>query len=399
MIERHEVDTIVESIARAVHPLLKRIEELEKRQPVINTIVEAPAVDTALIVAEVLRQIPKPDNGKDADPEFIRTEIGKAIGQLPPPLPGKDADPELVKTLVKEAVEALPKPEPGKDADPSVIRTMVEEAVAALPKAEKGEPGKDADPVDIDSIVNQVRESIPIPKDGKSIDVEEVRGMILGQVKDVFDAWPKPKDGEPGRPGKDADSIHPDTVRVMVLDEVQKAVAAIRLPKDGEKGDPGRDAIQIEVLPFIDPRRSYPRGTCAAYAGGTIYALRNTTPGDAINPDEWQVLLDGEASFDIVPSEDSRSLAIIRTTTSGSTLKREVPLPIPFEDGVYKTGRDYVRGAIVSYDGSGFICKVDKTSAVPGTSSDWRLFVKRGRDGKDLRPDDPKPDKGPIRLK
>ena len=44
------------------------------------------------------------------------------------------------------------------------------------------------------------------------------------------------------------------------------------------------------------------------------------------------------------------------------------------------------RGAVVTMDGSLWIAKAAATEAKPGTSDDWQLMVKRGRDGKDLRP-------------
>jgi hypothetical protein len=46
------------------------------------------------------------------------------------------------------------------------------------------------------------------------------------------------------------------------------------------------------------------------------------------------------------------------------------------------TGR---KGDVVSHSGSGWVCITDTTTAAPGTSDAWRLFVKRGNDGKDAK--------------
>ncbi|MBZ9759489.1 hypothetical protein LB553_01130 [Mesorhizobium sp. CA8] len=102
--------------------------------------------------------------------------------------------------------------------------------------------------------------SMPIPKDGKDADVEEVaalaaasilpdimevRGMVeaLQTMPDVpalvaeaIAAIPAPKDGEPGK------SITVDDVAPLIADEVAKAVADIRVPEDGKPGADGKDA-------------------------------------------------------------------------------------------------------------------------------------------------------------
>jgi hypothetical protein len=55
-----------------------------------------------------------------------------------------------------------------------------------------------------------------------------------------------------------------------------------------------------------------------------------------------------------------------------------------FYRGVWQPG-PHKRGDAVTWEGSLFICWVD-TEAKPGTNGDFKLAVKRGRDGKDLRP-------------
>lgn len=65
-----------------------------------------------------------------------------------------------------------------------------------------------------------------------------------------------------------------------------------------------------------------------------------------------------------------------------SNLVREFPIVFPYmlDRGVWKDGK-YYRGDAVTRDGSIWIAQVD-TVGMPGVSSDWRLAVKRGRDGK-----------------
>jgi integrin beta 3 len=53
--------------------------------------------------------------------------------------------------------------------------------------------------------------------------------------------------------------------------------------------------------------------------------------------------------------------------------------------GIWKPG-DYRRGEIVTYGGSAFLAKAD-TEDKPEKSDAWVLWVKRGRDGRDVQPE------------
>ena len=57
----------------------------------------------------------------------------------------------------------------------------------------------------------------------------------------------------------------------------------------------------------------------------------------------------------------------------------------------------YQRGDGVTLGGSFFIAQAD-TTAKPGKSDEWRLAVKRGADGRDLRADEKRPPE-PVRFK
>jgi hypothetical protein len=62
----------------------------------------------------------------------------------------------------------------------------------------------------------------------------------------------------------------------------------------------------------------------------------------------------------------------------------KIRLPIPIDRGVFRLGENYEKGDIVSYAGSGWIAQKDNPEGKPDESNGaWRLFVKRGRDGKD----------------
>lgn len=50
--------------------------------------------------------------------------------------------------------------------------------------------------------------------------------------------------------------------------------------------------------------------------------------------------------------------------------------------GTYDQSKLYTRGQITSWDGQPWLAMTE-TRAVPGASSDWKLFAKKGRDGRD----------------
>lgn len=53
--------------------------------------------------------------------------------------------------------------------------------------------------------------------------------------------------------------------------------------------------------------------------------------------------------------------------------------------GVHQKAESYKRGDAVTHDGSLWICLRAEAEGRPGTSDDWQLAVKAGRDGKDAR--------------
>lgn len=149
----------------------------------------------------------------------------------------------------------------------------------------------------------------------------------------------------------------------------------------GIQGEPGRDALQIDVLPMIDPAKSYPRGTFACHQGGMVRAIRNTRPGEM---GDWDVVMNGIAGFDAKQHEDFRSFSLILRTTAGETGQWQFSMPAMVWRDIYKRGHVYDIGDVVVADKSSWVCIKAGTSDVPGTNSqDWRLVARKGADGRD----------------
>ncbi len=64
--------------------------------------------------------------------------------------------------------------------------------------------------------------------------------------------------------------------------------------------------------------------------------------------------------------------------------KATVELPVILDRGVWKAG-DYSAGDAVTFRGSLWICQRKTDKSPSDAPDDWRLAVKRGRDGKDAR--------------
>ena len=177
--------------------------------------------------------------------------------------------------------------------------------------------------------------------------------------------------------------------------EIGRAVAAIPAGRDGvdgrdgidgKDGQDGRDALELDILDPIDPQRSYPRGTVAVYQGGLIKAERRTGPiTGSLAAAGWRVILRGVAGTEVEPSDDLRTLSIRVTHTDGEVVERTLRSPSLLYRGVFREGDQYDGGDAVTYGGSLWVA-LRATTTKPGDGSpDWRLAVKKGRDGRDAK--------------
>lgn len=283
-------------------------------------------------------------------------ELEAKLAAIPPP---QAIDPiALAEAVTARCLEAIPAPKDGSD----------------------GAPGKDADPVDMDALARLVNEAVggamaavKVPEDGKD-------------GKDGHDGL----DGKNGAEGK---SVEISDLAPMVAKAVGETVALLPPAKDGrdgqdgqngEPGPAGRDASQLDILPTIEATKEYHAGTWAKFNGGILRSFRNTKPRSAVETLEaagWEVMIDGVAS--VVPEFDgSRNFTTKTIYTSGNIEEVKWHLPIPYYRGVHKHGEGYEHGDMVTSDGSTWFALKD-TDSIPGASADWRLAVKRGRDGKD----------------
>lgn len=271
------------------------------------------------------------------------------------------------------------------------VLEIVRAEFAALPKPRDGidgKDGKDAEPIDEEAITREIWSAVqariePGPKgdpgekgeQGPPVDLVQVSEIIDDTVKAHLAALPTPRDGIDGRDGQDGQD-----------------------GKDGGRGETGRDALQLDILSVINPDRSYSRGTYAKAFGGLVRAVRATdrlTEDKSLIESGWECIVSGLQSI-AISAKDGRHFVLQAITTEGIQ-RMEFSVPAILERGVFKAGGEYEAGDVVTYDGSTWVAQ-QTTSDVPATSKEWRLFVRKGRDGRDAVPR-PEIRDEPVRLR
>ncbi len=393
MIQKHEVQSLMRAVSgvvrdyvsKSIAGISSRLDEFDAR---IKAIPAGPQGERGA-------------DGKDAEPipeKRIQDLMREVI------LRDLELNDSFIRSEVVRAVDRLPKAQDGRDGLDGVQGPVgpAGESITGTPgkngiDGKDGRDGLDVDMVEVRAMVTEMFEGYPVPKDGapggvgrdgKDADPDLVRSMVAAAVADAVAKLPSPV---PGAPGKDADPIHPDTLRLMVVEAVREEVRAIPTPKDGDPGQPGRDSLEIDILPSVDPAKSYPRGTFACYEGGLIRAIRNTEPiKESLFAAGWAVVIEGVSMFEVRQSEDLRSFSIRACRTSGTTETNEFRFPVLIYRGIFQEGMEYRRGDCVTWAGSAWHCEEESTKDKPGDgATDWRLMVKQGRPGKDADPKKP----------
>jgi hypothetical protein len=290
---------------------------------------------------------------------------GIVKGQLAPILSRIEA--------LEKRLDGLPAPRDGKDADLGEVRQIIANEVQGIKTAL--EDIKAPDLPDIPAIVAEEVEkaisALPSPQDGKSVTVEEVVPLIVSEVGKRVSELPKPKDGEPGKDGASVDRAE---VERMVAESVGKVVSAIPAPKDGADGKDGKDGVGLA-------------GAIIDRSGELVVTLTNGETrnlGPVIGKD-GQPGKDGADGFgfdDLEASYGGNKTVMLKFTKGARVKEFAFTLPIVIDRGIFSEGKSYTAGDGVTWGGSFWIAQKD-TGSRPGDGGDWRLSVKKGRDGRD----------------
>lgn len=366
-------DVVCEAIEIATAPLLQRIAVLEAR---------------SLERGERGEQGEPGRDGKDADAAAIQIAIAEAVAL---------------------AMSGLPKPKDGVDghnADPETIRkTVADEVAKAVAMIPVPKDGRSVDVADLAPViaaeVQKAVAGIATPKDGQSVTIADVAPLIADEVQKAVAALPAPKDGQDGRSVERAEvaalvveavaalpaakSLTADDVRPVIVEEVRRAAADIPVPKDGV----GLCGAVIDrdgqlVLTLSDGSMKVlgtvvARDVDMAAVEATIREALASWPKPVNGKDGADGL--GFEELDAVYDEHGR----LSLRFSRGAIVKTFRVPGIVDRGVYREGDAYEKGDGVTWGGSFWIAQKD-TSAKPETNADWRLATKRGRDGKQGQP-------------
>jgi len=159
-------------------------------------------------------------------------------------------------------------------------------------------------------------------------------------------------------------------------------------------GPPGESITLEDVQPFLETavarmerdaeRRITDR--CDSAIGAAITALRQPEDGkdgaNGINGENGENGLPGNSVEDFAISINGRELTL-SVKIGGEVFEKTARVNTIEYKGIYRNVM-YESGDVVTHSGSAFIAvRPVSASEKPEASEGWKLFVKRGRDGKD----------------
>lgn len=285
-----------------------------------------------------------------------------------------------IEARALRAFEGLPKPVTRDE-----VTTFVDEAIAAIPSPKDGAPGRDG-------------------VDGKSIAIDDVAPLIAAEVEKAVAAIPVPKDGrdgldgasgvdgaagspgdagEPGRDGKDAEPVTREQIITAVRAAPDLIEEAVRIHLAANPPAPGRDGRGLAGALLDKDGQLVVTMTDGAIERLGVVVGRDGSDGspgaigapgkdgrDGFTPEDFEV-----------DAKDGGRTLVFRAVHGDIAFASEVATQVVIDRGVWKDGTTYAAGDGVTWGGSWFIAQKD-TTAKPETNEDWRLAVKRGRDGK-----------------
>lgn len=304
-------------------------------------------------------------------------EFGKAMGAIV-----REATVPLIARIeqLEKALSAQTIPSADEVAARIDLGALAKSAAEMVP------PPQDADMEAIKEHLSELVKSIPAPADGQSVTVEDVAPLIREEVAKAVAEVPLAKDGE---------SVTVDDVRPILADLVGKAVADLPPPAPGKDADMEAlrahlgdlvKGIQLPTVPTIDEvAATFER----RFSDLTLSWERQARETFDKAADRMPIPKDGRDAlplecFDLALGEDGRTVTV-KMQAGDIVVEKSVRIASVIDRGVFSAEKYYEQGDGTTYGGCYWIAQKDAPIGVPGGSDDWRLAVKKGRDGKDLR--------------
>ncbi|EMZ5725013.1 TPA: hypothetical protein ACRNL1_000873 [Pseudomonas aeruginosa] len=270
-------------------------------------------------------------------------EFGKAMGAIV-----REATAPLIERIdwLEKALTERPD-----------LEAIAKQVAALIPIPKDGEPGQDADMEALKAHLGELVKAIPAPADGLSVVIDDVVSLIRDEVAKAFSDLPPPT------PGKDADM---EALRAHLGDLVK--------------------GIQLPTVPTIDEvAATFER----RFSDLTLSWERQARETFDKAADRMPIPKDGRdalplESFDLALGDDGRTVTV-KMQAGDTVIEKSVKVPAIIDRGVFSAEKSYEQGDGTTYGGCYWIAQKDAPEGFPGGSTDWRLAVKKGRDGKDLR--------------
>lgn len=211
--------------------------------------------------------------------------------------------------------------------------------------------------VDVEAIAKAAADMVQVPEPDR-VDVDAI-------AKAAAELVPTPTAPEP---------VAPEPVDVEAI--AKQAASLITVPK---AADPLPAPTVDEIAAAFERRFSDLTLSWERQARDTFEKAADRMPVPKDGRDA--IPLDG---LDLTLGEDGRTVTV-KMQAGETILEKSIKLATVIDRGVFKSGGQYEKGDAVSYGGSLWIAQKDAPEGVPGAAPDWRLSVKKGRDGKDLR--------------
>ncbi|MWW06930.1 hypothetical protein [Pseudomonas aeruginosa] len=304
-------------------------------------------------------------------------EFGKAMGAIV-----REATAPLIARIeqLEKALSAQTIPSADEVAARIDLGALAKSAAEMVP------PPKDADMEALKEHLSELVKAIPAPSDGQSVTVEDVAPLIREEVAKAVAEVPPAKDGE---------SVTVDEVRPILADLVGKAVADLPPPAPGKDADMEAlrahlgdlvKGIQLPTVPTIaEVAATFER----RFSDLTLSWERQARETFDKAADRMPIPKDGRDAlplecFDLALGEDGRTVTV-KMQAGDVVVEKSVKIASVIDRGVFSAEKSYEQGDGTTYGGCYWIAQKDAPAGVPGGSDDWRLAVKKGRDGKDLR--------------
>lgn len=195
--------------------------------------------------------------------------------------------------------------------------------------------------------------ALPTPRDG--IDGKDGADGVPGERGENGDPGAPGRDGADGKDGRDGEPG----------------------PR-GEKGADGRDGLDVRDLFRAEGGRLVATMSDGSVKDLGVFIGKDGAPGR--DGRDGRDGADGLGFDDLTFAEDDAGRPVAKFQRGD--LVKQVVLPCIIDRGAYRSGESYGKGDAVSYGGSLWIAQRAATQR-PGEGDEWRLAVKKGRDGRD----------------